>query len=85
MLDDWNWNEKTESSQFLASDKEETNIQNWFDKFILKLSPYGNLIVVASKRNIVICTGSLTNTDHMNFTVSSRIELTDKEKYRKYI
>ena len=73
---------ETLSKQFLLSNKEQENInENWFNKFFLKLSPYGNLLVIAGKRNLVICTGKLSSNEQINFTITSRIELTDNEKY----
>ena len=56
-----------------------TNKENWFEKYVIKFSPYGDLIVFANKRNIVICTGKNFNDDQIKFSNVSRIELTDNE------
>lgn len=73
-LNDWSWHEKEEQTS-------KQNEENWFEKFFIRFSPYGNLVVIANDRNIVICNGKYENNDEMEFKIMSRIELADNEKY----
>lgn len=75
-MEDWNWQEKEE----LVTKSLQIEKENWFEKFFVRFSPYGNLIVIANDRNIVICSGKYGSNDEMKFNITSRIELTDTEK-----
>ena len=55
--------------------------ENWFDKFRLSFSPFGNLIAIANKYNVVICKSKWGANNQSKFEISSRIEINENDKY----
>jgi hypothetical protein len=84
---DWgsNWDNEVDIDETKKSDdakpsKTVEKTTNWFEKFILSLSPIGNLAAIANKRNIVVCKGKVDSYNQTKFEISSRIDLNESDK-----
>jgi hypothetical protein len=72
--------ENVKKSEESKTSKTSEKIENWFEKFILSISPIGNLAVIASKRNMVVCKGKVDSYNQTRFEISSRIDLNESDK-----
>ncbi len=84
---DWgsNWDNEVDSDETKKSDEAKPSktvekTANWFEKFILSLSPIGNLAAIANKRNIIVCKGKVDSYNQTRFEISSRIDLNESDK-----
>ena len=71
----------TEDKEASKSLKVIDKTENWFEKFFLSFSPFGNLAVIANNKNVVICKGKWDLHNQTKFEISSRIDLKDNEKW----
>lgn len=77
---DWEFEDQSEKKESTQERKEK--IANWFDSLQVCFSPCGNLVVIASKFNMIICQSKWDfNSQQAKFSISSRKDLNEDEKY----